>query len=80
MLETWAPTARPLVSGEPVPIVQVSSYEPVPLTVIEPPPIAVTLKSPAIAVDDTDELEELDELDALDELDELDALDELDDD
>src|SRR5690349_4315118 len=63
MLVTCAPTASPLVSGEPEPIVHVSWNDAAPLTVIDPPPIAVIEKSPAIADDETDELEELDELD-----------------
>src|SRR5689334_12522302 len=72
MLVTCAPTASPLVSGEPEPIVHVSWNDAAPLTVIDPPPIAVIEKSPAIADDETDELEELDTLDELEELDELD--------
>jgi len=62
------PTPSPLVSGEPAPIVQVSSNEPVPLTEIDTLPIAVTEKSPAIAVAEVEELDELDELEALEEL------------
>ena len=69
MLETCAPTASPLVSGEPGPTVQVSSNEPAPSIVTDPPPTAVTVKSPATAVEETDELETVVELEEVEELD-----------
>ena len=62
-----------LTSGEPAPTVQVKEKWPLP-TAIDPFPIAVTEKSPAIA---SAEFEELVDVDELDELDEPDVLEEL---